>query len=54
MTHSMVIYALMVSWYPKRRPIYPTSDGTMDFGPWSPHGVAHVCGALDVWMETLI
>ena len=54
MTHSVVIYALTVSWYPRRRPIYPTSDGTMDFGPWRPHGVAHVCGALDVWMETLI
>ena len=25
MTHSVVIYALMVSRYPRRRPIYPTS-----------------------------
>ena len=45
MTHSVVIYALMVSWYPRRRPIYPTSDGTMDFGPWRPHGVEPLmCG----------
>ena len=42
MTHSVVIYALMVSWYHRRRPIYPTSDGTMDFGPWRPHGVVEV------------
>jgi len=33
----------MVSWDPRRRPpIYPKSDGTMDFGPWRPHGVVEV------------
>ena len=33
MTHYVVIHALMVLWYPKRRTGNPTSDGTMDFAP---------------------
>ena len=33
MTHSVVIHALMVSWYPRRRPTYPTSDVMMDLNP---------------------
>ena len=42
MTHFVVIHALMGSWYPKIRLGNPTSDGTMDFGPWRPHGVVEV------------
>ena len=33
MTHSVVIHALMVSWYPKRRTGNPTGDGMMDLDP---------------------
>ena len=33
MTHSVVIHALMVSWYPRRRPNNPTCDGMMDLDP---------------------
>ena len=42
MTYSMGIHALMVSWYPRRRPSNPTSDVTMDLCPWRPHGVVEV------------
>ena len=36
MTHSIGIHALMMSWYPRRRPSNPTGDVTMDLGPqWS-------------------
>ena len=34
MTHSMVIYALMVSCYPKRRTSNPTGDVIMDPNAW--------------------
>ena len=34
MTHSVVIHALMVSWYPKRRTGNPTGDVMMDPDPW--------------------
>ena len=30
----MVIHALMVSWYPKRRTGNPTGDAMMDPDPW--------------------
>ena len=33
MTHYMVIHALMVSWYPRRRPSNPTGDGMMGLDP---------------------
>ena len=34
MTHSVVIHALMVSWFPKRRVGNPTSDVMMDVDSW--------------------
>ena len=34
MTHSMVIYALMGSWYPRRRLDNPTGGSMMDLDPW--------------------
>ena len=34
MTHYVVIHALMVSWYLKRRPSNPTDDFMMDLDPW--------------------
>ena len=34
MTHSVVIHALMVSWYPRRRFGNPTSDVMMVLDPW--------------------
>ena len=40
MTHYVIIYALMVSWYPRRRFNNPTGDVMMDLDPWrSPHVV---------------
>ena len=33
MTHSVIIHALMVSWYPKRRIGNPTGDVMMDLDP---------------------
>ena len=34
MAHSVVIYALMVSWYPRRRFGNPIGDVMMDLDPW--------------------
>ena len=34
MTHYVVIYALMVSWYPRRRFGDPIGDIMMDLDPW--------------------
>ena len=34
MTHYVVIHALMVSWYPKRRSSNPTSDVMIDLDSW--------------------
>ena len=34
MTHYMVIHALMMSWYPKRRFGNPTGDVMVDLDPW--------------------
>ena len=34
MTHSVVIHALMVSWYPRIRFGNPTSDVMMDLDNW--------------------
>ena len=34
MTHSVVIHALMVSWYPRRRFGNPTGNVMMDLDPW--------------------
>ena len=34
MTHFVVIHALMVSWYPKRRSSNPTSDVMIDLDSW--------------------
>ena len=34
MTHPVVIHALMVSWYPRRRFGNPTGDVMMDLDPW--------------------
>ena len=42
MTHSMVIHAMMVSWYPRRRSNNPTGDVMMDLDPWRSRGVVEV------------
>ena len=42
MTSSMAIHALMVSWYPRRRPINPTGDAMMDLDPWRSSCVVEV------------
>ena len=42
MTHFVVIHALLVSWYPKRRSNNPTSDVMMDLDPWRSLGVGEV------------
>ena len=42
MTHYVVIYALIVSWYPRRRPIHPTCDVMMDIDTWRSPGVGEV------------
>ena len=42
MTHSMVIHALMVSWYPTGRPSNPTGGSMMDIDPWRSLGVVEV------------
>ena len=40
MTHSVVIHALMMLWYPRRRPTNPTGDVMMDLDPWRSPGMA--------------
>ena len=47
MTHSMVIYALMVSWYPRGRPNNPTGDVMMDLDPWRSLGVVEEDRSLE-------
>ena len=42
MTHYVVIHALMVSWYPRRRPSYPTSNIMLDLDPWESPSVVEV------------
>ena len=42
MTHSVVIHALMVSWYPKRKTGKPTGDVMMDLDSWRSPGVVEV------------
>ena len=42
MTHYVVIHALMVSWYLKRRPSNPTDDVMMDLDPWKSPGMVKV------------
>ena len=42
MTHSMVIHALMMSWYPRRRPSNHTGDVMIDLDPWRSPGVVEV------------
>ena len=42
MAHSIVIHALMVSWYPRRRSSDPTSDVMMDLDPWRYIGMVEV------------
>ena len=42
MTHSMVIHALMVSWYLRRRPNNPTSDVMINIDPWKSLGMVEV------------
>ena len=42
MTHFVVIHALMVSWYPGRRPSYLTGDIMLDIDPWRYPCVAEV------------
>ena len=42
MIHYMVIHALMVSWYPKRRSSNPTSDVMIDLDPWRSPDVVEV------------
>ena len=39
MTNSVVIHALMVSWYPRRRFGNPTGNVMMDLEPWGSPGV---------------
>ena len=34
MTHYVVIHALTLSCYPRRRPSYPTGDIMLDLDPW--------------------
>ena len=42
MTQYVVIHALMVSWYSRRRSSNPTADGMMDLDPWRSLGVVEV------------
>ena len=42
MTHSVVIHALIVSWYPKRRPSYLIGNIMLDLGPQCSIGVVKV------------
>ena len=42
MTHSVVIHALMVSWYPKRRFGNPTGNFMMDLESWGSPSVVEV------------
>ena len=42
MTHYVVIHALMVQWYPRRRPRNPTGDVMMDLDPWRSPSVVEV------------
>ena len=42
MTHYVVIHALMVSWYLRRRPSNPTDDVVMDLDPWKSPGMVEV------------
>ena len=42
MTHSVVIHALMVSWYPRRRSRNPTGDVMMDLDLWRSPDVVEV------------
>ena len=42
MTHFVVIHALMVSWYPRRRPSYPTGIIMLYFDPWRSPSVVEV------------
>ena len=42
MTHSVVIYALMVSWYTRIMPSNPTGDVMMNLDPWRHPGVVEV------------
>ena len=42
MTHYVVIHALMVSWYPRRRSSNPTGDVIMDLDPWRSPGMVEV------------
>ena len=42
MTHYVVIHALMVSWYLRRRPSNPIDDVMMDIHPWKYHGMVEV------------
>ena len=42
MIHSVVIHALMVSWYHRRRPSYPTGNIMLDLDPWRSPSMAKV------------
>ena len=42
MTHFVVIHALMVLWYPKRRLANPTGDVMVDLDPWRSLGLVEV------------
>ena len=42
MTHYVVIHALMVSWYLRRRPSNPTDDVMMNLDPWKNPGMVEV------------
>ena len=42
MTHYVVIHALMVSWYPRRRFVNPTGKVMMDLEPWGSPCVVEV------------
>ena len=42
MTHYVDIYALMVSWYTRRRPRHPIGDVMMNLDPWRSPGVVEV------------
>ena len=42
MNHSVVIHALMMSWYPERRPSNPIGDVMMDLDPCRYPGVVEV------------
>ena len=42
MTHYVVIHAMMMLWYPKRRPGNPIVGSMIDLDPWRSPGLVEV------------